>query len=193
MGWPGLAPHPQSNIVRQLIGNVQALKPGAAGAAGVQRLAAQGGSDLQARDDEAAAARRGSGQGDQAGGLIVAADEDFLPCLHGGGAMGDEGAALDDAAKLAAGHHFLPRVAAFVKVHAAHAFVIEHLRHESACRGAGDAGHARQHFGGQPVVFRQGRGSRGARAGGSSASWGKGGRPLAAWPSGEAASAGAAA
>ena len=70
MGWPGLAPFPQSNIVRQLIGNVQALEPGAAGAAGVQRLAAQGGGDLQARDDEAAAARRGSGQGDQAGGLI---------------------------------------------------------------------------------------------------------------------------
>ena len=79
MGWLGLAPHPQSNIVRQLIGDMQTLKPGAAGAAGVQRLAAQGGGDLQARDDEAAAARRGSGQGDQAGGLIVVADEDFLP------------------------------------------------------------------------------------------------------------------
>jgi hypothetical protein len=54
-------------------------------------------------------------------------------------------AALDRAAILAARDHFLPGIAAFLKVHATHQLEIDHLRYEPLCGRRHDAWHTAQH------------------------------------------------
>jgi hypothetical protein len=50
--------------------------------------------------------------------------------------MNQIGAALERAAELAAGHHFLAGVAALLEVDAAQGFVVQHLGHEGIDHGS---------------------------------------------------------
>ncbi len=93
---------------------------------------------------------RGGSVGNLASSLPV-----FIQYLIAGsnisGNMRDKGAAFDGAAILAAGDDFLSRIAAFLKVHGAQAFVTQHLWHKGARYCRAYASGAAAHFGKEPL------------------------------------------
>ena len=114
----------------------------------------------------AAPARSRGGQHHAAGRLArVGAVEHLLAGQQQRRAVKHHRPALERAAVLAAGHHLLARVAAFLKIDPAHQIQVDHLRHKSVHRGSADAGHAAVHFQPCPVVGRQ-RGQVWCRQGG---------------------------
>ena len=88
--------------------------------------------------------------------LVIPRCKDFLPSAERTTGLHHKGAALECAAELAACHHLLAGVAAFLKVHPAHRLVVQHLRHKRFEHWLTQRGHAAAHLAPQPCVQGQG-------------------------------------
>ena len=78
--------------------------------------------------------------------------------------MGQVGATLERAAKLASGDHLLAGVAAFFEAHAANRFVVQHLGHKCFKNRLREHGNARSHTDPGPGLGCDGRAIRQGRA-----------------------------